>query len=74
MCTLVGISKEQFEAIKTVLKRHEDQKPFDHKNWFEPVWVEHLCSERLKLKSKTKIQRKIVYEHQTSFNSFFWNL
>lgn len=46
MCTLVGITQEQYDAIKSVIDRNEPPYPvvetMKHEDWFEPVWFNNL--------------------------------
>lgn len=45
MCTLVGITQEQYDAVKAIIDRNELAADVKHEDWFEPVWFNNLVVE-----------------------------
>lgn len=49
MCTLVGITQEQYDAVIALINRDEPPYPavetMKHEDWFEPVWLHDLVVE-----------------------------
>ena len=45
MCTLVGITQEQYAAVIAIIDRNELNDMIKHEGWFEPVWFNNLVVE-----------------------------